>query len=178
MSTENSNEDVLAALEDVEFKVRGMIVGVLHFAVIGLPDLLRRFLHGLVDWVGDAMQFLARFSVRLARVLVVFGAWVGLVYGPLFLTTWYSAGWLGIVWMVLGIIGSLWGVKTWRAKRKEAEPRPQPADGGHWAKWKAALACVAVAGAIILLSRALIPVTYDHTSRGASGVEAKSWRDE
>src|ERR1700732_4240166 len=160
MSTGKPNGGMLTELEDLEAKLRGMIVGVLHFVFIQFPALVRGWLHGLIDWLGDTMCFLVKFAVRAARVLFFLGAWVALVFGPLFLIGWHSGlSWLVIPWTLLGLTGSVWGARRWRSKRKDARSAPKPVNGGESTQWKTGLAFALVPVAI-LLSQVLLALAY------------------
>jgi thiol:disulfide interchange protein len=112
-------------LADIEDTLWRMVQGVFHFAFLRLPEWVYRT---LIDTVGPA-------TVRLFRALAVFSLWLAIVFGPVIIATKVSPPFWGDVcaaaWLVLAIVGSIWGRYRLTKKRCAAgqmadADRPSP----------------------------------------------------
>jgi thiol:disulfide interchange protein len=102
-------------LADVEDGGWRMIRGVFRFAFHRLPEWVCRT---LLDTVGPV-------TIRLIRVLVVFTLWLAIVFGPVLIAAKLSLPSWGkmaaAAWLVLALIGSIWGRYRLAKKRRAAE---------------------------------------------------------
>ncbi len=149
---DEDDEDVMSFLEKIEAALRRMIVGVFRFIFVRLPMWVYELGKGFFDWIGRALGYMVRLTVKLARVLCLAVVWLALVFGPLTaslcwdwplkrsattppgqsvpakpppasippgsitgVATWHV---LGASWAVIGLIGSVWGVRSrWHTRR-------------------------------------------------------------
>jgi hypothetical protein len=101
-------------LADVEDGCWRMIKGVFRFAFHRLPEWVYRT---LLDTVGPV-------TIRLIRVLVVFSLWLAVVIGPAIGVAKLNLPFWGVcatTWLVLAMIGSIWGRNRLTKKRRAAE---------------------------------------------------------
>jgi hypothetical protein len=91
-------------LADAEDKLIRMIVGIFHFLLFKLPEVIYRL---LVDTVGPLVA-------RMIRVSCLFVAWLTLMFGPAALAVGLrlSLRWdiAALVWASLSVGGSVWGL--------------------------------------------------------------------
>src|SRR5579884_1226626 len=102
-------------LERCEAALRRMIAGVFHFMTEALPQWLRKSWDDLLGWLGNFSEFCIRFAVRLGRVVFFALVWMLLVFGipVVAISLGSDSGMvilLAVVWMCLGISGSVWGL--------------------------------------------------------------------
>lgn len=140
-SYDDERDETLSFLEEIEKTFRDMIVGIFRFVFIRLPTWFYELFQNFFIWLAQFIQFTIKFSIRLARVLFFASIWGLLVLGPLAAALLWTAPEsglckaLGVAWAGVGIIGSVWGVRRWRQKRKgryasSTSPRP-PALGAE-----------------------------------------------
>lgn len=101
-------------LADIEEMLWRMVCGVFHFAFHRLPEWVYRT---LLDTVGPL-------TIRLIRVLVVFALWLAIVFSPVIIAAKLSLPSSGdmaaAAWLVLALIGSIWGCYRLAKKRRSA----------------------------------------------------------
>ena len=111
---------ILMFLRDIEDFFLRMIRGIVAFLVERVP----KFFRVMLDWLHAKFVLSVRIAVRLVRVGIVVISWLAIVFGPITL----YPGIVSVNWMVLALIGSVWGLRRQlkvRATRvKAASPAP------------------------------------------------------
>jgi hypothetical protein len=123
-------------LAEIEDELRRMIRGVFQFTCRRLPELVARV---LFETIGPAV-------VRLCRVLVVLCIWLAILFGPVVVATNLGLpfGFLGgTTWLVLAIIGSVWGRRYLARKRAAVRSDPTADVVMERAGWESISDCVA-----------------------------------
>lgn len=170
----SGDDDALSLLEEVEVLFRRMISGIFRFIFVRLPTWIYEICKDFFDWLGRAIRYLAKFSVRLIRALFFVAIWGTLVFGPLavgmrfsspnapkwtLLKTWTV---VGVCWAAVGLMGSIWGLNRWWEQRKErlaAQGLPSSRHKSIWRTDVTATGCftvlllVGLVGVVVLLLR-------------------------
>lgn len=104
-----------------EEDLQRMIRGIFRFVIEELP---RRFCRFIVETVGPL-------SIRICRVLGLACLWLLIVFGPVWVLGFGGLLWalMSITWVVLALVGSVWGLKYAAKKRRAAEACPNFGSG-------------------------------------------------
>ena len=125
---DEDGKEFLGLLEAIEDGFRRMIYGIINFICVKFPHLfravinfVRKLYHDFLIWLDRFIRFVVKLTVRLSRVAFFATVWTLLVFGPLMFVLWASftlfLAILGVGWAVIGIMGSVWGLKRWRQQR-------------------------------------------------------------
>lgn len=135
-------DEVLGLLEEIEARFRRMIAGVIRFVFVRLPVWVYELGKDFFDWLGRAIRYAFRLTIKLIRIACLATIWFALVFGPLTASLYMdrslqeshstsrlatkkssvsqtveSGGlskWhiLGASWAVIGLIGSAWSLRS------------------------------------------------------------------
>lgn len=129
-------DEVLSLLEEIEARFRRMIAGVIRFVFVRLPIWVYELGKDFFDWLGRAIRYAFRLTIKLIRIACLATIWFALVFGPL----------TASLYMVQSLQKS---PSTSRlAAKKSLASAPQTVESGGLSKWHILGASWAVIGLI------------------------------